>query len=72
MQPSDQDRSYLWDMRDYAHKVIEIVTKATLEEVAANSISRLALERALEIIGEAARHVSPQFRAAHPEIPGKI
>ena len=37
MQPSDQDRSYLWDMRDYAHKVIEIVTKATLEEVAANS-----------------------------------
>jgi uncharacterized protein with HEPN domain len=30
---------------------------------------RLAVERELEIIGEAARHVSPAFQNAHPEIP---
>lgn len=32
---------------------------------------QLALERALEIIGEAARRVSEPFRDAHPEIPWK-
>lgn len=30
---------------------------------------RLLLERRVEIIGEAARHVSEDFRTAHPEIP---
>jgi len=29
----------------------------------------MAVERALEVIGEAARHVSPAYRQAHPEIP---
>ena len=29
----------------------------------------LAVERAVEIIGEAARRVSEEFRSAHPEIP---
>ncbi len=29
----------------------------------------LAVKRLLEIVGEAARRVSPSFRAAHPEIP---
>lgn len=33
--------------------------------------TRLALERALELIGEAARRVSPATRDAHPEIPWK-
>jgi len=28
-----------------------------------------AIERSIEIIGEAARRVSPEFAAAHPEIP---
>jgi uncharacterized protein with HEPN domain len=30
---------------------------------------RHAVERNIEIIGEAARRVSPRFRDAHPEIP---
>ena len=30
---------------------------------------RLAVERALEIVGEAARGASSEFRAAHPQIP---
>jgi len=32
---------------------------------------QLAVERSLEIIGEAAGRVSPEFREAHPEIPWK-
>jgi len=30
---------------------------------------QLAVERSLEIIGEAARRVSPVFRESHPEVP---
>jgi len=32
---------------------------------------RYAIERALEIVGEAARRVSPGINSAHPEIPWK-
>jgi uncharacterized protein with HEPN domain len=31
--------------------------------------TQLAVERAIEILGEAARRVSPTFQQAHPEIP---
>ncbi len=34
-------------------------------------IRRLAVERSLEILGEAARQVSPNFCEAHPQIPWK-
>lgn len=30
-----------------------------------------AIERSVEIIGEAARRVSPPYMAAHPEIPSR-
>ena len=33
---------------------------------------RLALERALEVIGEAANHLDPAFCASHPEIPWRL
>jgi uncharacterized protein with HEPN domain len=32
----------------------------------------LAVERCLEIVGEAAGHVSEPFRTAHPEIPWRM
>jgi hypothetical protein len=30
---------------------------------------RLALTKVVEIVGEAAKHISPELRAAHPEVP---
>lgn len=35
----------------------------------ADSMRQLAVERMLEIVGEAARRVSEEYRSAHPEIP---
>ena len=32
---------------------------------------RYAVERAAEIIGEAVRNLSPEFRARHPDVPWK-
>jgi uncharacterized protein with HEPN domain len=69
MRPDERDAAYLWDMREYARIVRRIVGMADVSAYLADETMRLAVERALELIGEAARHVSPAFQAAHPEIP---
>lgn len=52
---------------------MEFTESLTLEEFLAagmdRQITRLAVERKLEILGEAARRVSSRFRDKHAEIP---
>lgn len=69
MQPDQRDVSYLWDMLQAARQVIGFAHAATLAEYSTNPMLHLAVERAIEIIGEAANRVSPSFQQAHPEIP---
>jgi uncharacterized protein with HEPN domain len=45
------------------------VTKRTLDEYLADEDFRLAIKCRIEIIGKAARRVSAEFKAHHPEIP---
>lgn len=75
MRAEERDPAYLWDMLEAAQAVVEFMGKLTLEEFLAvgreREITRLAVERELEIFGEAARRVSDQFRSEHPEIPWK-
>jgi uncharacterized protein with HEPN domain len=68
MRPETPDLGYLWDMRSAALLVRSFVTKITYEQYAGDPLVRSAVERQVEIIGEAARRVSDEFRAAHPEI----
>jgi len=56
-------------MLESALKVREFVTGLSLEEVRTDEMRALALVRLLEIIGEAARVVSDEFRGANPDIP---
>jgi len=56
-------------MLESAKAVLEFTRNALLEDYCENQLLRLAVERSLEIIGEAANYVSSSFRAAHPEIP---
>ena len=65
--PKD-DRVYLWDMLTAARAVVEFTRGRTLAEYEANLLLRSAVERQIEIIGEAARRVSAEFQAAHVEI----
>jgi len=65
----DRDPAYLWDMLEHARLVAEFVHSLSFDAYQKDRIRQLALERALEIIGEAARRVSEPFRQAHPEIP---
>jgi len=69
MPPERQDEAYLWDMLDAAQAVQRFVSGRSFQEYVADRLLRNAVERNVEIIGEAARGVSARFQAAHPEIP---
>jgi len=72
MRPEERDPAHLWDMLEAARAVIDFAGSLTLEEFLApgrdGQIRRLAVERELEILGEAARRVSSRFRDEHTEI----
>ena len=69
MRPETHDAAYLWDMLDAAQAVGTFVADKTFEDYVTDRLLRGAVERHIEIIGEAARKVSDGFKAAHPEIP---
>jgi uncharacterized protein with HEPN domain len=68
MQSSDRDNVSLWDMVEAIKLIQEFVTPLTYEEYLASRRDQMAVERGLEILGEAARRVSDSFQQAHPEI----
>jgi len=69
MQPDQRDKGYLWDMLDAAEAVLDFVRDKTPKDYLADRMLRGAVERHIEIIGEAARHVSAELKQAYPEIP---
>jgi uncharacterized protein with HEPN domain len=73
MPPENKDAAYLWDMLDSARTISQFTTGITIEGYLKDRKLQLAVERSLEIIGEAAKNVSSEFQNNHPEIPwGKI
>ncbi len=68
-QPEDLELAYLWDMREAAKQVVSFMKGVKFHKFENNKLVRSAVERQLLIIGEAAHHISPQFRKQHPEIP---
>jgi len=64
----EQVRSYLWDIREAGHEIDEFLREIKFHEFEKNKVLRYAVERQLLVIGEAAVHISPQFRKKHPEI----
>lgn len=63
------DRLYLGHMLDMARKAVGKVERISRVNYDNDEDLRLALTHLVQIIGEAARLVSPEGRAAHPEIP---
>jgi len=63
------DLAFLWDMLDAANAIGQFVKDRTFHDYLGNRMLRGAVERHLEIIGEAANRVSDSFQVAHPEIP---
>ncbi len=65
------DQVYVGHMLDTANKAIGFVQDVTRKTFDNNELLRLSLTHLLQIIGEAARRVSPDFRAAYPQIDWK-
>jgi len=68
MNREEIDNSYLWDIYDAAKDINEFVKNRNFEEFKSSKILRFAVERQLLVIGEAAKHISNNFKKKHPEI----
>ena len=67
--PKDEDR--LRHMLDAAETVLKFTAKKKRSDLDTDEKLALALVRLLEVIGEAARHVSEETRRRFPDIPWK-
>ncbi len=65
------DLVYAGHMLDTARKAASKVVGKTREDYDQDENLRMALAHLIQILGEAARHVSPAFQQSHPEIPWK-
>jgi uncharacterized protein with HEPN domain len=63
------DFVYLGHMLDMARKACRMAEGQDRAAYDDDEILRLALTHLVQVIGEAARHVSAEFQAAHPELP---
>ena len=63
------DTVYLQHMREYAAEALEIAAGKGREDFETDRVLRYALLHLVQIVGEAARQVSPARQRAHPEIP---
>ncbi len=69
MPPDSKDAARLWDMLDAARAVEIFVSGREYRDYESDRMLRGAVERHLEVIGEAASKVSNDIKSGHPEIP---
>jgi len=62
-------RLRLEDMLKHARLARDILGSLSFDDVSANDEKRLALERAVEVVGEAANFVSSSIQLAEPSVP---
>ncbi len=66
------DRAFLLHIRDALREVREFVEGTDYEGFLEDRMMQNAVMRSFEVVGEAARLVSPEFRDAHPNVPWRL
>jgi len=69
MNPFKDDNIRLRHMLDYAQKAVQFTKGRSRADLDTDEMLALAVIHLIEIIGEASRSVSEEFREEHPEIP---
>ena len=69
MPPNDYALNEIQDMLTYARHALDILARHEPPQSAPSMEANLAMERALEIVGEAARRVTPEIHKMYPQIP---
>jgi uncharacterized protein with HEPN domain/predicted nucleotidyltransferase len=64
----DRDISLIWDVVQAGQRLARVTRDKNFDQYMSDDLLRLAVERLLITIGEAARGFSETFRFAHPEI----
>jgi uncharacterized protein with HEPN domain len=67
-----KDEAYLQDILEAAKAIVRFTSGVSREDFKANEEKYEAVNRKFEIIGEAARHLSPSMRAKLPQVPWKL
>ncbi len=68
MQANNRDAASLWDMVQAIRRIQEFTVNLSFEDYQESILIQSAVERQLEILGEAAGRISEEFRQAHPVI----
>ena len=66
---NERDQTYFEDMLSYSVDAVAFLGAAEPADLAADKLTRYALIRAVEIVGEAASKVSPDARAELADLP---
>lgn len=61
-------RLSLLQMQDYAQRALTAARSRTVEDLSSDDVFRLAIERALEVVGEAANRLPTELRAKYPNV----
>ena len=69
MRPEDADLARLWDIVRWGERLGRLLENVVWDDYRADEEKQTAVERCIEVIGEAARHVSEAFKEQHPDIP---
>lgn len=64
-----EDAVRLRHLADAAAKAVAHSTNAQRADLDDDELLRLVLTKLVEIVGETAKHLSPEFRTAHPDVP---
>jgi len=67
-----RDDAYILDMLIAARKVESFTEGVTWEKFNADDLLQNAVMHQIQIIGEAARKVSQEYKSAHPKIPWQV
>lgn len=65
------DWVYVGHMLDMAQKALHLIRGKDRRDYSSDEVLRFALAHLIQVIGEAARHLSKEFCDSHPEIPWK-
>lgn len=72
MLPEERNQAYVWDMLQAAKELQEMNSGCSFEDFIDDLKLMRATERSLEIIGEAARRLSPEFKKQHDQVPWHV
>ncbi len=70
--PNTKDAAYLWDIREAAREIQDFVKDISITQFLKDRKAQRAVERNLEILGEAARKLSLNFQEDNPDIPWRM